>query len=643
MISILYFVLAGLGLGLLVFIHELGHYLMAKREKMKVEIFSIGFGKPLLSWQRDGVKWQVCCIPFGGYVRIAGMEKKGSLEPHEIEDGFYGKSPFSRIKVALAGPVVNIVFAFLVFSVIWMSGGREKPFSNYTHLIGWVDPSSDLYKMGVRPGAEITEYGDKPFHEFTQLLYGTLLEKGAQKISGFTIDYVNQTKAPFQYTLDDLESHRGQERPVSLLSIINPASYLIYEELTNQDTSLSMRESGIQEGDRILWVDGEVVFSKRQLMSLVNRPRTLLTVQRGNSVFLTQIPRLQVRDLRINGLEKAELQDWAYANSLQDDVSFLYFIPYKVSTRGEVEFFTPYVDENAFEQKEFHPKFSEVEIPLLPGDRILAVDGKDVSGGEELFRAVQTRHVQVIVQRGQSFAPVSSAVADKDFMQGVSFADLQTLSSAIGVKKSLSSIGNLYLLKPIVPKPLSDFLVSDSVKEKRISLEEEQKKQIETIKNPKEKERALMAFEKEKRRLLLGGLFEDRLVEYNPSPVVLFSNVLNDMWKTLSALFTGYLSPKYLAGPVGIVQTMKNGLGLGIPEALYWLGLISVNLGVINLLPIPVLDGGHICFAIYEGVTKKRIKAKVMERLIIPFAVLLIALFIYTTYHDILRAFFSKF
>ncbi len=643
MISILYFVLAGLGLGFLVFIHELGHYVVARREKMKIEVFSIGFGKPFISWQKEGVKWQVCWIPFGGYVRIAGMEKKGSLEPHEIEEGFYGKKPLARIKVALAGPIVNIIFAFLLFSIIWLVGGREKPFSNYTHLIGWVDPSSDLYKMGVRPGAEITEYNGKPFHEFTQLLYGTLLEKGEQKITGYQIDYVNRNKTPFTYSMDDIENHKGQERTVSLLSIINPASYLIYEELSNQDTSSSMRESGIQPGDRVLWVDGEVVFSKRQLVSLVNRARSLLTVQRGDSVFLTQIPRLKIGDLRINSLEKAELQDWAYASNLQEEVSQLFFIPYKISPKGEVESVTAYVDENAFEQKEFQPRLSAVEIPLLPGDRILAVDGKDVSGGQEFFNAVQVRHIQVIVQRGIAYPPIPFEKADEDFMKGVSFADLNALVDGVGVKKALNNKGNLYLLKPIVPKPMSDFLVSDSIKEKRMTMEAEQKKQIEAIKNPKEKERALIALEKEKRRLLLGGLLEDRVVDYNPSPVVLFGNVLSDMWKTLSALFTGYLSPKYLAGPVGIVQTMKNGLGLGIPEALYWLGLISVNLGVINLLPIPVLDGGHICFSLYEAITRKRIKAKVMERLIIPFAVLLIALFMYTTYHDILRAFFSRF
>ena len=86
--SIIYVILAAFGLGFLIFIHELGHYFMARRVGMTVEAFAIGFGKPVLSWECNGVKWHICALPFGGYVRIAGMEKKGKLEPHQIPDGF---------------------------------------------------------------------------------------------------------------------------------------------------------------------------------------------------------------------------------------------------------------------------------------------------------------------------------------------------------------------------------------------------------------------------------------------------------------------------------------------------------------------------------------------------------------------------
>src|SRR4029078_5976078 len=113
-VSLFYVVLAILGLGFLIFIHELGHYWMARRVGMRVESFGIGFVRPIFSVMRNGVKWNICWLPFGGYVKIAGMEKEDGKEPEDIPDGFFGKSPWDRIKVAIMGPLVNLVFAFLV-------------------------------------------------------------------------------------------------------------------------------------------------------------------------------------------------------------------------------------------------------------------------------------------------------------------------------------------------------------------------------------------------------------------------------------------------------------------------------------------------------------------------------------------------
>ena len=80
-ISLIYALFAILGLGFSVFIHELGHYWIARRQGMRVEVFAIGFGKAIYTWEWDGVKWQICALPFGGYVKIAGMQKEGGRNP----------------------------------------------------------------------------------------------------------------------------------------------------------------------------------------------------------------------------------------------------------------------------------------------------------------------------------------------------------------------------------------------------------------------------------------------------------------------------------------------------------------------------------------------------------------------------------
>ncbi|MCB1135262.1 MAG: site-2 protease family protein, partial [Chlamydiia bacterium] len=175
MLSLAYILSAALGLGFLIFIHELGHYLVAKRVGMRIEVFSIGFGKPIKVWKRNGEIWQICYLPFGGYVKMAGMDAEDGQEPSEIRDGFWGRTPMDRIKVALAGPVVNLAFALAVFGLMWMGGGREKSFAEYTHRIGWVEPSSELYAAGFRPGDTIVSYDGRAFTDYKDHLYAAML------------------------------------------------------------------------------------------------------------------------------------------------------------------------------------------------------------------------------------------------------------------------------------------------------------------------------------------------------------------------------------------------------------------------------------------------------------------------------------
>lgn len=643
--SVLYVILAALGLGFLIFIHEYGHYWMARREGMTVEAFSIGFGKPIFTWERDGVKWQFCWLPFGGYVRIAGMEKKGALEPYQIPDGFYGKKPWSRIKVALMGPIVNIGFAFVAFCLLWTLGGRTKPFSEYTHLIGSIDSSSGIYATGVRPGDKIEQINNKPFRNFQDLLFAAVLEDTPPRISGLEINYLKQTSAPFQYRFDFAKGAPISDRLQTLLYTLRPASYLIYNQKLSLalDSNSPMNGTGIEDGDRILWVDGEVMFSKDQLVQTINQPKALLTVQRGNQIFLARVPRLKVSDLRINAQQRAEIEDWQHEAKIKGRLTELFFIPYNLTQDCRVENSFSYLNEETVEQQPAEVVRSPLEIPLVAGDRIIAVDGIAVRSTYAMMNLLQNRHIQIIVKKNNPSASVSWKDADQAFVADIRWDDLNKMIQSIGTDQSLKVLGNLQLLNPAEPKPFNQLSISAEKREEFEELATTQRKQIEEIKDPEQRAQALQMFEQEQNKLKLGIVMVDRTVNYNPSPFALFGNVFHETWKTIVALFTGTVTPKYMTGPVGIVHVMQHSWGYGFKEALYWLGMISMNLGILNLLPIPVLDGGHICFSLWERITGKPIKAKTMERLIIPFVVLLIALFVYLTYHDLMRLFTGLF
>ncbi len=264
-------------------------------------------------------------------------------------------------------------------------------------------------------------------------------------------------------------------------------------------------------------------------------------------------------------------------------------------------------------------------MPLEKGDRIIAVDGFPVNRSHEILSSLQQHHVNIIVERELEASHPSWVEADSLFDQQYQANDLIHLVSQIGTTSSNRSFGNLVLLNPVIPKMLKDFQISSESFERLQDQILEQIRRIESIEDPDERAQAWHKQENRERQLLLGlPMMQDQIVHYNPDPFCLFEKVFEEIWHTLKALFTGSLNPKWMTGPIGIVQVVHTHSMISLKEAVFWLGAISLNLGVLNLLPLPVLDGGSICFALYEMITGKRLKAKTLEKLMIPFALLLI-------------------
>lgn len=628
-------VLAIFGLGFLVFIHELGHFWMARREGMKVEAFSIGFGKPLISWMKNGVRWQISWIPFGGFVKIAGMQKEHGKEPHEILGGFFSKTPWQRIKVSFMGPAVNLLFGLVLFGILWLSGGREKPFSEFTKRIGWIDPQSTLYQKGVRPGDLIESYNGRNFGGIRDLMIEGIMKNPVNSIRGVKIDPLTHQRESYDYTLKTYANPQGlfEQKTIGILA---PASYLFYDTPSHSSQLVSpMSHSGIQNGDRIFWADGEVLFSRDHLTHTINASSAFFTVERNGQIFHAKVPRVHLSELSLTPMQKAELDDWQYEANLEGKLDDLFFVPYLLSPSGEVEMRLGFIDEEdqrrAFQTCERCAYFH----PLKEGDRIVAIDGQQVETSYELLHQLQTRRVLLVVQRNaQARSPISWQKADQDFDRHFNAKDLQALVSSIGTNQEISHSGNLYLLRPVEPKPFPE--VAALYGHDAATLEK-QLEQLRSIEDPQKRKEQIEQLEKMQKRLFLGIAFHDREVTYNPSPIKQLFSVCSDTWRTLSNLFSGNLSPKYMSGPVGIIQVVQFSWTQGIKEALFWMGFISLNLGIFNLLPIPVLDGGHICFSLYEVCTRRRISAKMMERLVLPFFGLLIVFFIYITYQDVSR------
>src|SRR5438094_319457 len=145
----LWFVVA---VGVLVTVHEFGHFWVARRLGFKVLRFSVGFGRPLLKRiaGADRIEYVVAAVPLGGYVKLLD-EREGPVAPHELSRSFTRRPPWQRIVVLLAGPAFNILFAVLVlWGMLWANGVTEiRP------LVGEVVSGSVAAAAGLRPGDEI--------------------------------------------------------------------------------------------------------------------------------------------------------------------------------------------------------------------------------------------------------------------------------------------------------------------------------------------------------------------------------------------------------------------------------------------------------------------------------------------------------
>lgn len=164
LINIFMIVLGLIGLSFLVFIHEFGHFIVAKWNGVRVKAFSIGFGPKILKFTKGETTYCISAIPFGGYVAMAGENPEDEKEGEQTDDlderGFANKSVWARMAIAFAGPFVNIVFAFFLLMGLYM-WGVEEPISDDL-IVGFTVPGEPAAIAGVLPGDTIVAVDGVP-------------------------------------------------------------------------------------------------------------------------------------------------------------------------------------------------------------------------------------------------------------------------------------------------------------------------------------------------------------------------------------------------------------------------------------------------------------------------------------------------
>ncbi len=299
--------------GILVFVHEFGHFFMAKLLGIRVEVFSFGYGKRLFGVTRGKTDYRVSLVPMGGYVKLLGegmFEKDRPVAP----DDMMAKPRWARFLVMLMGAVMNIILAVAALAVINGVGVRVAKYQDEPPVIGFVDPGSPAEKSGLRPDDLILAINRRPVKTWTdvELAVGSRPDKLITvevRRDDRTLPVDLRTEEVTRYSMG-YAGFRPRMRPqVLMVSAGSPAE-----------------KAGFKPNDIVLAVDGKPVLYNQWVPAIEASPGKPLQVEvlrGGRTVDLTVVPRLEggVGRIGISNAPESELRKYGPIAAIRESVS----------------------------------------------------------------------------------------------------------------------------------------------------------------------------------------------------------------------------------------------------------------------------------------------------------------------------------
>lgn len=275
-------------LGLLVAVHEFGHFWVARRCGVKVERFSIGFGKAI--WRRlgkDGTEYVLALIPLGGYVKMLDG-RVDELKPGEEQFAFNHKSVWARMAIVAAGPMANFLFALFAFWLMFMIGVPSvKP------VIDEVRPASIVAAAGIEPGMEIVGVGGEETGDWESVTYALISHLGDESVQ------LRVKAADTSYAIDKTLMLDGwafdpeNESPIGSLGIV-PLGGKVLPVVAAIVPKSASEKAGLRVGDRIKGVDDQAITEWTEFVLRVQQspeqPLQVAVEREGRDLTLTLTP-----------------------------------------------------------------------------------------------------------------------------------------------------------------------------------------------------------------------------------------------------------------------------------------------------------------------------------------------------------------
>ena len=242
-------------LGVLIFVHELGHFLMARRIGVRVLTFSLGFGPKLLGFRRGDTEYRISAVPLGGYVKMAGENPDDARTG--ASDEFLSKSKWQRFQVLVMGPVMNLALAVVVMAVVLYQGAPAPAFEQQAVVVGSAAEGSTGQAAGIQPGDRIVSVDGRPVATWEEY-YMEILPKADRQVSvtvdrgGQSLEFKAVPKAVGKYSLGDL----------GLLPPMHP-------EVRSVQNATPAAEAGLRAGDVVVAGGGERDVRYSRLIELI--------------------------------------------------------------------------------------------------------------------------------------------------------------------------------------------------------------------------------------------------------------------------------------------------------------------------------------------------------------------------------------
>jgi len=277
-------------LGVLIFVHELGHFLMARRIGVRVLTFSLGFGPKLINIKRGDTEYCISAVPLGGYVKMAGENPEESRTG--APDEFLSKSKWQRFQVLIMGPVMNIVLSVVVMAAVFYRGAQVPLYEQRPVVIGSFSETSVAKKAGLQIGDHIVTVDGKPIDKWEDFPMAIVTKaKRAVELG------VARNGQPLHVTVVPEGQGKYELGDIGVLPLVHP-------EVAELNPGQPAEEAGLQKGDLVFAAAGDQNITYDRLIDAIRRSENTplpLTIKRGEAMMTITVKPRKIGDVVMMG------------------------------------------------------------------------------------------------------------------------------------------------------------------------------------------------------------------------------------------------------------------------------------------------------------------------------------------------------